>query len=262
MTPKAEHIAMRQLIRRLAATPGGYAVAHAKGRPGASFSHQHTDRMVKMGELVKVKVKGHYLHFVKTQAMADDLAAALVAGKAKRIRKPDRAKDAPRIPRAGPLRLWIQATSQQPTGVTRADCAHIKGYDGFSKCIQRLVAARLLYRVKVQGWPMRYFAKPADAQAWKQATAPYIAQHKPKAIKPKAEKVAKPRAIKAVKLIRRTAKQQMQVVERKPYHPPVPRKDAEIVWPAHIKPVYRPFVDLRAVSVPYQRIGTASWVTL
>jgi hypothetical protein len=269
MLPKPHHIAMRQLIRRLAATPAGYCMSDATHLPGyQSYASNHTDRLIKAGELVRVKVPGHRLRFVKDQAMAEALTAAMLAGKKKRKRSTDRPAGAPcKPPHTGALHRFMRAAADRPEGVTRTDCAHIPGFDGaLTKCANCLIAAGALHRVKVQGWPNRYFARQSDAAAWEAATSARIPPPpKPRAPRPQAvkpPKVAKPKVVPPVKAAKpakppKAVKPQMQVVERKPYHPPAPRRAAEIIWPAH----YRKTTSLmppgryEVSAQPVRRIG-------
>jgi len=249
MAPSPNHIAIRQLIRKLSNTPDGYSVADSHGLPGADYSSQQTTRMIQTGELVRVKVPGHFLRFVRTQAQADTLKARLTALKGKRIRKPDKAKGSPPVPRSGPLRRLVVALAAAPSGATRTDCAHLEACDGaFSKCVQRLQAAGDLFRAKVQGHEPRFFARQADAAAWKSATPPHVAPHKPRAVKPKRTKAPKVAAPKAVKMLK-ASKPRLAKPERlsyaeihflrsaagKPKVQPAPHANAEIVHTAQTR---------------------------
>jgi len=226
MTPLPHHIELRQLIRKLAGTPDGYGRANARGLPGFQYSAQHTSRMVEAGELVRVKVPGYFLRFVRTQEQAEALRAKLSALTGKRIRKAEKSKG-PRPLRSGPLRTLIEAAAKSPSGVARKEVAPEPEQAGpFSKCVTRLIESQLLYRGKVTGHPFRYFASKADAEAWQDATKPRVRvyeQKPPREIKPKA---IKPASLPPVPLFN---------IQRRPYSPPAPRASAAIVWPEGVK---------------------------
>lgn len=324
MPSKPQHIAMRQLIRRLASTPNGYACSDAKGQPGAHYHSQHTARMEAAGDLIRVKVPGHYLRFVANPEQADALRAALLAGPPKKMRQPKHAPGAPSAIRTGTLRALILSESAKPGGVARKDCLHIESAgQSFDKCIQRLVQQGLIFRGKVPGWPLRHFASAEGAAAWEAITSRRVRKPKqPKPLKAKTaksdplgqairEKAATPggfaiadrptetefrtahnrcdRMVKAGLLFRArvyprtvrffttaeardafTAKSPSkptpprpqplrQIVIRKPYSPPAPKANAVAVHTANTRYSVHPFRDLRAVSVPMVRVGSAQW---
>jgi len=269
MQKTPDNLAMLALIRSNAATSAGYCIADAKGLAGHQYSVRCTSQMIKHGELVRVKVPGHFLRFVATQAQADILRAALLAGKPKRTRDSDRAKSAVPIDSRGPLRRLVASESQSLGGTTRADCAHAESHDGaFARVVQRLIEAGKLHRCKVKGHAFRYFADLDNGTAWQAATPPYSPPVKPRQRRPKPQatpKVTKVVISKAVKPATprpvRAIGQHQKIVIRREYSPPAPRVDAVIVWPARM-PECRMMPDRYAVSVPMQRIGTASWVTL
>ena len=275
MQPTPANIEMRQLIRTKSHTPGGFSLADAKGMPGAALAPNHTDRMIKTGELVKVKVTGYYLRFVKTQEMADALTIALKS-MPKRPRKPDRPKGSPPAVRTSPLRRFVVASSAAPTGTTMHQCAHLDvTTESFYKCVTRLAGLGLLVKVKVTGWPLRYFASPDDAAAWQAATAPRVAPRvvkPPKPKKPKPPKVAKVKAAKPVKILK-TSRPQLakpanlsigeitflrQAASKLPVLSTI-HKDAAIVYPKSYKFSSRPMEDRHAVAVPFVRIGSKDW---
>jgi hypothetical protein len=256
MTPSPHHIELRQLIRKLAGTPDGYGRANARGLPGFQYSAQHTSRMVEAGELVRVKVPGYFLRFVRTQAQAEALKARLSALTGKRIRKSEKSKG-PRPLRVGPLRTLIEAAAKLPGGVSRLDVAPDPAQAGpFSKCVTRLIEHKLLYRGKVTGHPFRFFARLEDAEAWQAATAPRLRLYEkrpPRATKPKA---IKPAAAPVIKPAARPAPTPLFNIQRKPYVPPV-RVKAVIVYTDQTRYSSRaPMPDRFAVTAPFLRIGS------
>lgn len=237
--------AVRQIISEKAGTPEGYRASDTKGMQCIKFAANHVLHLVATGALVRVKVPGHRLRFVKTQAMADALAEVLRERKPnpRYIAKPVHA----RKPQAGPLRLLLLGTG--PQGITHAEALHLEGYPGaFSKCAQQMIASGLLFRAKVTGWHYRYFRSQAEASAWEAATPARVMPRKgrgPSKVK-KAKKARPPRS----------AKQEMQVVQRKAYSPPAPSPDAEIVHTAQTRYSSRAMGPGRyEVSVPFVRIG-------
>ena len=255
MTPSPHHIELRQLIRKLAGTPDGYGRANARGLPGFQYSAQHTTRMVEAGELVRVKVPGYFLRFVRTQEQAEALKAKLSALTGKRIRKSEKAKG-PRPLRVGPLRTLIEAAAKLPGGVARKEVAPDPEQAGpFSKCVTRLIEHRLLYRGKVTGHPFRFFARLEDAEAWQAATAPRVRVYEPRpprAVKVKAIKPAVKQTIKPASL----APKPTFHIQRKPYSPPAPRQAAVIVYTDSTRYSSRaPMPDRFAVTAPFLRIG-------
>jgi hypothetical protein len=234
MTPSPHHIELRQLIRKLAGTPDGYGRANARGLPGFQYSAQHTSRMVDAGELVRVKVQGYFLRFVRTQAQAETLKARLSALTGKRIRKAEKSKG-PRPLRVGPLRTLIEAAAKLPGGVSRLDVAPDPAQAGpFSKCVTRLIEHKLLYRGKVTGHPFRFFARLEDAEAWQAATAPRLRLYEKRPPRATQAKAAKPAAKPVIKPAAILAPKPLFNIQRRPYSPPV-RVKAAIIWPEGVK---------------------------
>jgi len=245
MAPTPDHIALRQLIRTLASTPNGYTTADAHGMPGAAYSSQHTNWLIAAGELLQVKVPGHFLHFVRTQAQADALTAVLLAGEKKRIRHwtPKPVNDRPRPTRASPLRLWIQSSAATPAGVTLADCAHlVNGPNAFSKCVQNMSQAGTLFHAKVRGWPYRYFSTQAAADQWTAATPERTV---PRKVRIRPAKPPKP-------IVHKPAKSAATLAS--PLAPGAPHKDAVTVYPEH----YRKTVTVMAQ--PRNQVVTVGFV--
>jgi hypothetical protein len=145
-------------------------------------------------------------------------------------------------------RAAILLAAATPGGFAAAGCTTMQFH------CNALMAAGQLHQMLISRKLIRYFVTSEVAAEFRQAhldgeiRKPAVVA----VIKKLAPKVAKP---KVIKLAKRTAKQQMQVVERKPYQAPAPRSDAVIIWPAHIKPVCRMIPERYPVSVQFQRIG-------
>ena len=266
MISTIENLKMRQLIRDLARTPGGYQHADVKNMASAGNRWQEIDRMLKLGEVVRVKVVGQLQRFVANQEMADALRAVLVAiPRKKRIR--NRAKPtAQRLPAYGPLHLLIVAIAASSMGVTFDDCAHItQRATAFGKCTSRLVLTGKLHRAKVAGHPFRYFCNKDDAEAWHAATPPIVKVYprKKSYIKrvrtPKLPQLVKVKAVKPAAAPRKAVGRK-EITTAKP--PPNGFKNAVVIDGPNVIRTYRPMPDRHAVTVVRQKIGTASWVTL
>lgn len=246
-TPTQPHVDLRLLIRNKALTPEGFMLHHAKGMEASHYASRHACRMVLAGVLFRVKVKGQPLHYMRTQELADQMTAKLLA-----------IKPAPKAPPPTKRRAMTARLldfSKTPEGATWAQFADLKMCtSNFSLAAKTLCAEGRLFRAKVKGHPLRYFDTQAAADAWMQRTHP--TQRQPRVYVPV---VRAPKVAKAPKVVKRTARQQMQVTPRKAYVPPAPRKDAEIVWPARMPECRMMGPGRYAVSVPMVRMGSPEW---
>lgn len=178
----------------------------------------------------------------------------------------------PTTPKREILRTLIFSKAATPEGFASGDAHHLPNAADGSKLCARLVKSGLLHSAKVPTHHQRYFATQAAAEHYKATAQPktpdyYRAYardnyHSTYSVTAKAKRAGlpkPPRQPKVIKIIERTAKQQMQVVQRKPYTPPAPRADAEPIHTAQTRYSSRPWVDLRAVTAPYRRIGQPGW---
>lgn len=240
------HSLLRLLIRKKSFTDQGFVLADADGMEASHYASRHAGRMVTAGDLFRSKVKGHPIHYMRTQAQADRMTASLKP----RNRTP---KPTPNPTKAALIRQLMLQKAATPDGFIQSEFESMADYLGMlTQMACRLIASGHLLRAKAKGHPFRYFVTEAHALAWQAASVV------PKRIKK--PKVAKPPPAKLAPLKRKEIfiKQALKAAT-------APRKDAEIVWPAHIRTQYSPFVDLRALNasnVPRQLIGTPSWVSL
>lgn len=144
----------------------------------------------------------------------------------------------------------------------------------FHRVCRRLVAEGLIYAGRVSTAKVHYFdsaqaaldfvarnQKPPKPVKVKAVKPPKAAKVRPvKAAKPPAPKpvAAKPVAPKVVKSVGKIEFKcpPWAPLKRQPWMPKPLAKSAEIIWPDDVKRTSRPFVDLRAVTVPFLRIGT------
>lgn len=173
----------------------------------------------------------------------------------------------PPLPEGAALRALILAKAATSNGYVASDSRHLPNYTQGARTCKRMMRAGLLHPAKVKTHYLHYFTSAAAATNFEDTTQPKTkAQLLAKLRVRYAEKVAngdkppKPAKVSPPRLSRvKPAKaQQLQVVQRKA--PAAPKKDAEIVWPAHIKPVCRMMRQGRyEASVPMVRMGSAEW---
>lgn len=147
-------------------------------------------------------------------------------------------------PNGAALRNLIRKNAATKAGYLTSDSKHLEAHLQSAKTCERMIAAGQLFRASYPGSRMRYFDS-AEAVAFFQSqskppkvTTPRKSRAKPahllqvKPVKPptaiKPPKVAKVRAVRA-------KQKTYEIVARKPYSPPVPRRDAEIVHTAHTR---------------------------
>jgi len=133
----------------------------------------------------------------------------------------------------------------------------ITGHNSAQYHCNVLIAAGLLHRAWVNMLHVRYFTTA-------KAAAQYLADNPWKSSRPERDRTAAGKVtaakVAAHKIVTRTAKQQMQAVERKAYTPPAPRKDAVAVYPEHYRKTSRMMPPGRyEASVPFVRIGQAGF---
>jgi hypothetical protein len=129
----------------------------------------------------------------------------------------------------------ILAGASTPHGFAIADRPKYTSFDVTQNRCNALANAGALFKVKPPAGYVRYFTTEAAMQLFRAGF-------------PAREVLA---AAKKRTLGLR--------VTRKPYSPPAPRYNAEIVHTADTRYTTTTWIDSRAVTVPYQRIGAAGW---
>ena len=279
MQPTPANIEMRQLIRTKSRQPDGFCLSDARGMAGEKACAQNLVRLRNMGELIRVKVAGHLMRYVHTQAQADALRARLHPITS------DRLPDA----KINKLRLRVIEKAKTPEGATSAEFATSDlCRQAFFVLTARAVKDGQLFGAFVRGHLTHYFVSAQAAADWRAATpvklplklqaklepkAPKVVTAKPpKPKKPKPPKVAKVKAVKPVKILK-TSRPQLakpanlsigeitflrQAASKLPVLSTI-RKDAAIVYPKGYKFSSRPMMDRHAVAVPFVRIGQPGW---
>lgn len=151
------------------------------------------------------------------------------------------------------LRALILEKAATPQGHTACDCKHLPNYKNSAKVRTQMVAAGLLHKAKVPTHFPRYFTT-AEAVAHFIATTPpktnedTLAYLRARYAAKAKTVVKKPRAVKPPP--------EVKVVRPDYTKPAKPAKcSAEPIHTASTRYINRPWIDLRAVSVPMRRIG-------
>lgn len=128
------------------------------------------------------------------------------------------------------LRQLVAEKAATPDGFAFNDAKHLQTQYTQKHC-RRQVALGLLFKASVNPMLVRHFLTAQAARQFELSNS-------------KAGLIPKKQTIH---------------IGRQPYSPPAPRADAIPVYTDQTRYSSRPFVDLRAVSVPRQRIGQAGF---
>ena len=240
---------LRALIAAKAATPEGYRASDARHLPNYKQSARTCERMTEAGLLHPAKVETHGLRHFSTAAAAE----RFMAGTARKTGKQRLSEKC--------IRLVAKLAHAETVASAKAVCDSIrdniltqaatpKGFAiGGHKTAQYhcnvLLAAGVLHRARVNMLLVRYFTTAEAAAAFLTAN-PWASSKTTRHLRPSQPKPTK--------------LQQLQVVQRKAYSPPAPKRDAVAVYPEH----YRKTVHLMGLgryeaSLPMVRMGSAEW---
>lgn len=178
----------------------------------------------------------------------------------------------PVSPLGDELRRLIARLSATKGGFAIPDAQHLQmSYSATTKQCTRMIKAGLLFRTAISGHRVRYHATQAASEAWIAMTPPRKAPRKQRPrktarrVKAKAPSPvmppAPPKPVKPVKLVAPKPIKSAYEIEfkRLPWMPKPLAKSAQIIYPERYRHSVRPFVDLRATSVPFLRIGQPGW---
>lgn len=227
--------------------------------------------MLKAGTVVRVKVKGHRTRLHDTAEASQAWAA--------RHTQPSRENQQTPRERATEHRALMLELSRRPGGIMASECPKNVSKITWHRHAHVLERAGLMFIDSVIK-PFRYFATDAEAEASRQVRRLELVAVRQDALKRKRTKQKAREALHGKERIRpyrvaqklakaarppkqpkpeKFARCKVQAIERKPYSPPAPRRDAVSVDGPNVKRSYRPWVDLRAVTVPFVQIGQPGW---
>lgn len=142
----------------------------------------------------------------------------------------------PITPKTLALLKLIADLSATPDGFFTRDAKAMQAEKNAAKLCRRQFEAGTLFRARANQSTYAYFSRQALAAA-------YMVRHRETVLAKAATTISfAPKAAR-------------------PRNPAAPKASAMIIWPAKM-PECRMMPDRYAVTVPFQRIGTSSWVTL